>query len=342
MNPTGKSWFVTALVLLSTIIGLRPALAANEVNVYSYRKPVLINPLFEQFTQQTGIEVNVVHAEKGLLERLKREGRNTPADLILTTDIGRLTDLNQADLLQSVTDLPALGAIPTALKDTDGSWFGLTARARVLAVSKERVAANSIVSYEDLANPELKGRVCTRSGKHPYMIALLGSMIVNLGDEAAEQWLAGVKVNLARTPQGNDRAQVKAIYQGECDVAVINHYYMHKMLADAEQAPWANSVDLVFPNQEDRGTHMNISGMAMTKHAKRRAEALELMRFLVSAQGQSQFSQINGEYPVVADTEWSEQLKTWGTFKQDNGHLSEIAAQRAAAIQMMDRVGYDN
>ena len=241
--------------------------ATDEVNVYSYRKPQLIDPLFEAFTQQTGIKVNSVFAKKGLLERLKSEGRNSPADLVFTTDIGRLTDIQRAGLTQSVDSPTLRAAVPANYREPQGHWFGLTARARIIVVSKDRVTLGEIEDYEDLTDPLWQGRVCTRSAKHPYMAALTASMIVAHGDAHAKQWLDGLRSNLARRPQGNDRAQVKAIYHGLCDVALINHYYMAKMLADPKQKSWAESVRVTFPNQSGRGTHMNVSGVALTKHA---------------------------------------------------------------------------
>jgi len=221
-----KTWY---LVLLAPLLGsVAPAYAAGqEVNVYSYRAPQLIKPLFDIFTAETGITVNLVNAKQGMLERLQREGANSPADLMFTVDIGRLSDLKHAGLTQTVaTD--RLADVPAHMRDPDGHWFGLTERARIIVASKDRVGAGEIGAYEDLADKKWAGRICTRSGKHPYMVALTASMIAHHGVEAAEQWLAGVKTNLARQPQGNDRAQVKAIKEGVCDVAVINHYYMYR------------------------------------------------------------------------------------------------------------------
>ncbi len=330
---------ITAGLLLAALTQI--ALAVEEVNVYSYRKPNLIAPMLDLFTQDTGIKVNVVYAKKGMLERLKSEGINTPADLIFTVDIGRLTDLKQAKLTQAIVS-PILNTnIPAHQRDGENHWFGLTQRARVIVASKTR-ASGQITRYEELAAPPMQGRVCTRSGKHAYMIALASAMIRHHGEIAAEEWLAGLKTNLARKPQGNDRSQVKAIKEGECDVAVINHYYMYTMLNDPEQRPWAESVDVIFPNQSDRGTHMNISGMAMTKYAKNRDNTLKLMEYLASAKAQQLYSQVNGEYPVQLGVEWSEQLKMWGDFKRDEVGLSEIAMHRASAIKMMDRVGFDD
>lgn len=316
--------------------------ATDEVNVYSYRKPQLIDPLFEAFTQQTGIRVNSVFAKKGLLQRLKSEGRNSPADLVFTTDIGRLTDIQRAGLTQSVDSPTLRAAVPANYREPQGHWFGLTARARIIVASKDRVTPGEIEDYEDLVDPLWQGRVCTRSAKHPYMAALTASMIAAHGEADARQWLDGLRNNLARRPQGNDRAQVKAIYNGLCDVAVINHYYMAKMLADPKQKSWAESVRVIFPNQSGRGTHMNVSGVALTKHAPHRDSAIVLMEFLASEQGQALYAKENGEYPVTSGVPWNALQQSWGKFRQDSLSLATIADHRARAVRLADEVGYDD
>ena len=316
--------------------------ATDEVNVYSYRKPQLIDPLFEAFTQQTGIRVNSVFAKKGLLQRLKSEGRNSPADLVFTTDIGRLTDIQRAGLTQSVNSPTLRAAVPANYREPQGHWFGLTARARIIVASKDRVTPGEIEDYEDLVDPLWQGRVCTRSAKHPYMAALTASMIAAHGEADARQWLDGLRNNLARRPQGNDRAQVKAIYNGLCDVAVINHYYMAKMLADPKQKSWAESVRVIFPNQSGRGTHMNVSGVALTKHAPHRDSAIVLMEFLASEQGQALYAKENGEYPVTSGVPWNALQQSWGKFRQDSLSLATIADHRARAVRLADEVGYDD
>ena len=334
------------LLIPSILMGfLLPAKAA-ELNVYSYRQPQLIQPIFEVFTQDTGIVVNAVYAKKGMLERLQSEGRNSPADLVFTVDIGRLTDTVNAGLTQAVESSVLSRNIPESFRDPNGHWFGLTSRARMIATSIDRVKLDEISTYEELADPKWKGRICTRSGKHPYMVALTASVIVAHGMDGAKKWLKGVKANLARKPQGNDRAQVKAIYSGECDVAVINHYYMAKMLADPEQASWAESVRVVFPNQEDRGTHMNVSGVALTKHSPIKESAIKLMEFLSSPKGQVLYAEKNGEYPVSDDMEKiiefnNPLLTSWGPFVKDIALLVDIANNRGAAIRLADQVGYD-
>jgi iron(III) transport system substrate-binding protein len=319
---------------------------AAEVNVYSYRQPQLIKPIFDVFTQTSGIAVNAVYAKKGMLERLRSEGRNSPADLVFTVDIGRLTDTVNAGLTQTVQSSALSKNIPESFRDPDGHWFGLTSRARIIATSIARVKHGEISTYEELADPKWKGRICTRSGRHPYMVALIASVIVAHGIDVAKNWLQGVKDNLARKPQGNDRAQVKAIHSGLCDVALINHYYIAKMLADPEQVQWAESVRVVFPNQEGRGTHMNVSGVALTKHSPNKEHAIKLMEFLSSAKGQILYAEKIGEYPVSNDIGktlgfHNPLLASWGPFAQDAALLVDIANNRAAAIRLADQVGYD-
>ncbi|PIW27873.1 MAG: iron ABC transporter substrate-binding protein, partial [Rhodospirillales bacterium CG15_BIG_FIL_POST_REV_8_21_14_020_66_15] len=220
---------VTAAAVTAVASAAAVQAADKEVNLYSYRQPFLIKPLLDAFTKETGIKVNVVFAKKGMLEKIKAAGDNSPADAVLTVDIGRLYALKEAGVLQSVKSETLEKNIPAHFRDPEGQWFGLTARARVALVSKERVKPGDLTSYEDLAKPEFKGRICTRSGKHAYNVALIASMIAHHGEEGAEKWLKGVKANLARKPQGNDRAQAKAVFEGVCDVAISNNYYMGKM-----------------------------------------------------------------------------------------------------------------
>ena len=334
------------LLIIPLALSVSSFAKAGEVNVYSYRQPQLIQPMFDVFTKDTGISVNAVYAKKGMLERLQAEGANSPADLVFTVDIGRLSDTVSAGLTQAVESSALSQNIPAEYRDPDGHWFGLTSRARIIVTSKERVQAGEILTYEELVDPKWKGRICTRSGKHPYMVALTASVIVAHGMDGAKGWLQGLKDNLARKPQGNDRAQVKAIHSGECDVAVINHYYWAKMLADPEQVLWAESGRVVFPNQDGRGTHMNISGVALTKHAPNAENAIKLMEFLSSGKGQSMYAEMNGEYAISEEIGktvgfYNELLASWGPFSKDVALLADIAANRAAAIRLADQVGYD-
>ncbi len=333
-----RNWtFAIAAAAGLAILPAVPAQAA-DVNVYSHRQPFLVEPLFKAFTDKTGIAVNVVFAKKGLIERLKNEGAASPADLVFTVDIGRLHDAMKAGVVEPVKTDTLAANIPASLRDPDGNWYGLTTRTRLFFVSKDRVPEGGIETYEQLVEPEWKGRVCTRSGKHVYSIALLASMIAHHGQEKAEAWLAGLKANLARRPQGNDRAQVKAIHAGECDISIGNHYYYRKMLDDPKQKPWAESVRVVFPNQAGRGAHVNISGAALVKGAPNRDNAIALLEFLSSKEGQGIYARVNGEYPVSANIEGPEKL---AAFKADTLPLSHVAELREEAGRMADRVDYD-
>lgn len=322
------------------------ASVADEVNIYSYRQEFLIRPLLDAFTEKTGVDVNVVYSSKGLLERIENEGRNTPADILLTSDIGPLQDAKERNLLASIDSATISANVPAQYRDEDGQWVGLTARSRIIYTSKERVAAGEISSYEDLADPKWAGRICTRSGKHSYNLSLIGSMIEHHGAAEAESWLAAVKNNLARKPQGNDRAQVKAVKEGECDVALGNSYYFGAMLTndkEPEQKEWAQSVNLVFPNQQDRGAHMNISGAAITANAPNPEQAKQLLEFLTSEEAQRIYAEVNYEFPVRPGVARSALINEYmGEFKADSVSLTRIAANRAEASRMVDRVGFDN
>lgn len=317
---------------------------SEEVNVYSYRQPFLIEPLTSAFTEKTGIKVNIVFAKKGLGERIKAEGANSPADVIMTVDIGRLDGARALGVTQPVSSDVINANIPAAYRDSDGNWFGLTTRARIAYVSKDRVSDEAL-TYEELADPKWAGKICVRSGQHPYNISLIASMIAHKGEEAAKDWLEGFKNNLARKPTGNDRAQVKGIYAGECDVAIGNTYYMGKMETndkDPEQKDWANSVRIVFPNAEERGSHVNISGMAMAKHAPNRDAAVKLMEFLSSDEAQKIYAEANFEYPVKDGVAVSERVKGWGALKADTLTLNEIAKLRKRASELVDEVAFDD
>ncbi len=324
--------------LLTTLIA---APAAADVNVYTTRQPSLVEPVVEAFTDATGIAVNLAYVDKGLVERLKAEGRRSPADLIMTVDIANLQKIVDADVIQPVESEVLENAVPAALRSPDNLWFGLTTRARIVYASRDRVAEGEVTTYEDLADEKWRGRICTRSGLHNYNLALVSGMIAHLGEDGARAWAEGVKANLARKPEGNDRAQVKAIWAGQCDISLGNTYYMGKMLADPEQVPWAEAVQIVFPEFENGGTHVNVSGVAMTKAAPNRDEALQLMEFLVSPQAQGIYAELNNEYPVLDGAELSDLVKSWGTFTADETALDELAGNRAAALRLMEEVDFD-
>ena len=317
-----------------------PALA-QEINVYSHRQPELIQPLVDAFTAETGIAVNVAFIDKGMAERLKAEGDRSPADLVLTVDIARLMEVANADVLQPVQSDVLEANIPETLRDPNDMWFGLTARARIVYASNERVAPGEVTTYEDLASEKWKGRICTRSGLHDYNIALLAAVVVHHGEKAATAWAEGLKSNLARKPDGGDRDQVKAIAAGECDIALGNTYYIGQMLADPEQAPAAESVSIVFPTFSTGGTHVNISGVAMTKSAPNRENALRFMEWLSGDVAQKIYAETNHEYPVKPGVERSALVASWGEFTADPTPLSDIAAARATALKIMETVNFD-
>ena len=329
------------LNILSLCLLLSPLTLAEEiVNIYSYRQPFLIEPMLDAFTKDTGIKTNVVFAKKGVAERLKQEGKNSPADLVLTTDIGRLQALVDADVVQPVKSDLLEKNIPSQYRSKENLWYALTTRVRNIYASVDRVKFDHL-SYESLADPYWKGRICTRSGKHPYNIALIASMIAHHGEAKTENWLKAVKENLARKPQGNDRAQVKAIKDGICDISLGNSYYYGKMLTDENQISWAKAVNIVFPNQADRGAHVNISGIAMTKAAPNKANALKLMEFLSENLAQRMYAEQNFEYPVKPGVEPSGLVSSWGTFKADRMPIDLIAKQRKTAVKLVDKVNFD-
>jgi len=317
-----------------------PAIA-EEVNLYSYRQPELLKPLTDAFTEETGIRVNVAHLDKGMVERLQAEGDRSPADLVFTVDISRLAAVVEAGLTQPVESETLLANVPDAYHDPDGHWWGLTTRARVVYASKDRVSDGEVTTYEDLADPKWQGRICTRSGTHPYNVALVSAMIHHHGEDYTKTWLEGVKSNLARKPQGNDRAQVKAIWAGECDISLGNTYYMGKMLEDEEQRAWAESVDVLFPEFEGSGTHVNVSGMALTKHAPNKGAAIQLMEFLASPSAQEIYAAQNFEYPIAPGTEVDPLVASWGTFTADGVNLMEVAQLRGTALRMVQEIDFD-
>lgn len=330
-----------SLVLAAMAATLATPVLAEEVNLYSYRQPELLKPLTDAFEAETGIAVNVAYLSKGMVERLSAEGKRSPADLVLTVDISRLAAVVDAGLTQPVASETLNANVPSKYHDPEGHWWGLTTRARVVYASKERVAAGEVTTYEDLADPKWKGRICTRSGTHAYNVALTSAVIHHHGIEGGKAWLQGMKENLARKPQGNDRAQVKAIWAGECDIAIGNTYYMAQMLGDPEQLAWANSVNIVFPIFEGAGAHVNISGVAMTKYAPNKENALKLMEFLTSPAAQKIYAEANHEYPIAPGTEPSALVKSWGEFTADSVNLMALAKLRPAALKATEEVDFD-
>lgn len=333
---------VLAAAATATVTGT--AVAADEVNVYSYRQPYLVQPLFDGFTADTGIKVNVIFAKKGLIERMAQEGKNSPADVLLTVDIGRLTGAKAKGVTQGLTSETVNAGIPANLRDPEGHWFGLTTRARIAYASKERVAQNDI-TYEELADPKWRGKICVRSGKHVYNVALIASMLKHHGEAKTREWLQGFKANLARKPAGNDRAQVKGVYSGQCDIAIGNTYYMAKMQLNEkkpEQKEWAASVKMLFPNAQNRGTHVNISGASLAKFAPNKANGIKLIEFLAGGKAQKIYAEVNHEYPVKTGVATSSLVQSWGDFKSDPTSLQDIADLRKRATELVDEVAFDD
>jgi len=332
-----------SLISLLVFVFILPVSHAKmqEVNIYSYRQPFLIDPITEQFTEETGIKVNIIYAKKGIAEKLQREGKYSPADLVLTSDFNRLIEITEKGLTQSVDSEVLTQHIPPQYRDDKAHWFALTTRARVIYASKDRIQNAEQLSYEDLASETYKGKVCVRSGKHPYNISLVASMIAHHGEAETKTWLMKLKNNLARKPQGNDRGQVKAIKEGVCDISLGNSYYYGKMLTDEAQKPWAEAVNIIFPNQQNRGAHINISGVAMAKYAPNKENALALMEYLSSEKAQSLYAALNMEYPVNTMVQSSELVKSWGKFSADSLPLTTVVKYQAAAYKLLDEVKFD-
>lgn len=335
--------YKTGLLLCSALAASSltlPVAAADEVTVYSYRQEFLVKPILDDFSQATGVKVNFVFGKDGIADRLAREGRLSPADLVLTSDFSRLQELVDKQLVKQVESDTLKQNIPAQYRDPEGNWYALTMRVRNLYSSKERLGPLTI-NYEDLADARYKGKVCMRSGKHPYNIALVASMIAHHGEADAKSWLQGLKSNLARKPQGNDRAQVQAVKEGLCDIAIGNSYYYGKMLQDPKQRPWAEAAVINFPNQENRGAHINVSGMALAKHAPNSADALKLMEYLSSDAAQQSYAEVNMEYPVKDDVPVSELVASWGDFKADDLPVYKLAEHHQAALRLLDEVKFD-
>tara|TARA_E500000178_G_C17036355_1_gene763614 strand:- start:6225 stop:7220 length:996 start_codon:yes stop_codon:yes gene_type:complete len=316
---------------------------ASEVNVYSYRQPYLIEPMLEKFTDETGIKVNVLFAGKGLVDKMVQEGDSSPVDVLLTVDIGRLSDAVNQEVSQSFSSSVVNANIPSQYRDPDGHWVGLTARARVVYASIDRVAQDEI-TYEELAGPKWAGRLCTRSGQNAYNLALFASLIAHHGEAETIEWLKGVKANMARTPQGNDRGQVKGIFSGECDISIGNTYYMAKMRTndkEPEQKDWAASAKIIMPNADGRGTHMNLSGAVLAKHAPNQDNGIKLIEFLTEDIAQEMYAETNHEYPLKEGVGISDMVASFGDLNADTLDLITIANNRVVASEMVDLVGYD-
>jgi iron(III) transport system substrate-binding protein len=319
-----------------------PTLAAGEVNIYSYRQEVLIRPLLDEFTKTTGIKVNIVYVKDAGIERLKAEGKASPADAVLTVDVANLVQLEDAGLLQPVKSATLEKNIPAQYRDPDGKWFGLSLRARIVVYNPAKVKKEDLSTYEDLGTAKWAKRICVRTSGHTYNLALTSSIIAANGAEKAQEWAAGFAKSLARNPTGGDRDQIQAVAAGVCDLGIVNTYYLAGMLASKDEAEKkaAMAVKPFFPNQANRGTHVNISGAAVTGSAKNKDNAVKLIEFLSSDAAQKIYADKVQEYPVKAGIEPSEILLGFGSFKADALPLAKLGALRAEALKIVDRAGW--
>lgn len=317
---------------------------ATEVNIYSARKENLIKPLLDKFSAETGIKTNLITAKAdALLTRMVNEGPNTPADLLITVDAGRLYRAVQADLFQRIEDSAIIGAVPEHLRDPQGYWVGLSQRARVIFYAIDRVQPEQLSTYEDLADARWKKRICIRSSGNIYNQSLVASMIASNGPEATQQWAEGLVSNLARKPAGGDTDQIKAAAAGQCDIAIANTYYYGKMLGnkkDPALVEAAKKMAIFWPNQADRGTHVNVSGVGISKYSKNRENAIRLLKYLLSPAVQEWYASVNYEYPVIDDAGISATLSSWGSFKSDVLNLSKLGELNREAVMIMDRAGW--
>jgi iron(III) transport system substrate-binding protein len=341
MRASARRFALLACVA-GLVAGASAPASAQELNLYTSREPALIKPLLDAFAKQTGIKVNTVFATSGLEERLRTEGQNSPADVLLTVDIGRLQQAKEYGVTQAVKSPVVEKAVPAAYRDPERHWFGVSLRGRVVYASKERVKQDTI-SYEELADPKWKGKVCIRSGQHLYNVSLFAAVIAHKGDAKGEEWLKGLKANLARKPSGGDREQAKDILAGVCDIALGNTYYVGLMRtgSDAEQRRWGEAIRVLMPTFEGGGTHVNISGVAMAKNAPNHDSAVKFMEFMASEPAQKIHADVNYEYPVSPGIPLDETVASFGQLKPDSLPIADIAKHRKGASQLVDKVGFD-
>lgn len=341
----GRSAVAALALATATLLGGASIATAQELNVYTSREPGLAQPLFDAFTAETGIRVNTVFIQQGLAERVEAEGAASPADILMVVDYGALIDLVDRGLTQAITSPVLEEAIPANVRDPDGHWFGLSMRARVAYVSAERVDIDTI-TYEELANPEWRGRVCIRSGQHPYNTSLFAAFIAKHGEEATREYLTGLRANLARPAAGGDRDGARDILAGICDIAIANSYYVGLMRSGtggAEQQTWGEAIRVIFPTFSDGlGTHVNISGAAVAANAPNRDNAVRLLEFLVSEEAQEIYARANYEYPIRPGVAADPIIEALGTLVVDPTPLVELSEFRQAASRLVDAVGFDN
>ena len=315
-----------------------------QINIYSHRHYDSDKILFKKFTDQTGIKINVIKGSADqLIERLISEGGNSPADILLTVDAGRLHRAKVAGILQPIESKILSENIPPSMRDEDDYWFGLTVRARVLVYSKERVTPDQLSTYEDLANRKWRGKIAVRSSSNIYNQSLMASIIASNGSRKALTWAKSIRKNMARAPRGSDRDQARAVAAGLADVAIMNTYYLGILAnsPDAKDREVFKKVSVFFPNQNDRGTHINISGAGITKSSKNKKDAIKFLEFLSDSDSQKTFGSVNYEYPIKIEANQSELLKSWGTFKYDKLNLSVLGANNAEAVKLFDKAGWE-
>ncbi len=337
-----------AIAFWLSFFGISSTLSADDegfVNVYSARKEALIQPLLDQFRDSTGIEYNLVTGKADeLLKRLQLEGSATPADVLVTSDAGRLHRAKEAGILQPINSDRVNLAIPDNLRDSDGYWVGLSLRARTIIYARDRVDAEELSNYEALADSKWKGQICVRSSSNIYNQSLVASMLESIGPESTESWARGLVKNFARPPAGGDTDQIRAVAAGECNVAIANTYYYGRLVASTreEDREVVEKLELFWPNQQDgdRGVHVNVSGAGITANTKRRDNAVRLIEFFVSPESQAWYAEVNHEYPVVADVPVSETLKSFGDFKSDTLNLTKLGVNNRKAVELMDRAGW--
>jgi len=337
-----RAFTATAALFCLTSFNVSTASADGEVNVYTYRETKLIQPLFDAFTRDTGIKVNVVSASSGLEQRMKAEGANSPADVLLTVDIGRIDEAVQAGVTQPVVSEVLETIIPPQYRDPNGHWAGISMRARVIYASKERVKQDAI-TYEELADPKWKGKICIRSGQHIYNNGLFAAYVAHHGEAKAEEWLKGVKANLAQKPSGGDREAARDVAAGKCDLGIGNTYYWALMMNnDPEKKPWAEATKVILPTFEGGGTHVNLSGVLLAKHAPNKANGVKLINWLAGPTAQQMYADSNYEYPVRAGVAVNPTIAGYGKLNADPLPIASIAANRKAASTLVDKVGFDN
>jgi len=345
MMPIACTRYLAPLILAAAATGTvaGSALAqSGEVNFYAHRETKLIQPLFNAFTEETGIKVNVVSAANGLEQRIKAEGANSPADVLLTVDISRLEDAVRSGITQPIKSSVLDQVIAPQYRDPEGHWYAVSMRARVVYVSKERVKQTAL-NYEDLSGPAWRGKICIRSGQHYYNVALTAAHIINHGEAKTEEWLRGVKANLAQRPSGGDRETARDVAAGKCDLGVGNTYYWALMMhSNPAHRPWADATRVILPSFQGGGTHVNVSGVVLARHSPNQANAMRLIEWLAGERAQQMHAELNFEYPIRTGVPIHPTIAGYGTLTPDPMPISSIADKSKAASTLIDKVGFDN